>query len=269
MEPAGHMPQFLYDGREIMTSLCFHAERLHDDRVWTRVRRTASGLARHGHRATFFVYPWRAQAAGKDIAARVRLLAGLGHEIGQHTHFYSGRRIDKPFKRDDVSAENMTRCLRRDFEALKAMGARPAGFTAGGWIVNSTVLDTLMDLGFAYDCSFRLAGQGPSSRHSPGGRDRKLIDIRGPVSYMDGKGRSILCLPTTSSLGDRLKSKSSGEAGNSPPPPYRLVYMHDYDLLRFRIYSFVMILLVVLRIWKKADPLVSACAIAGQYGEFT
>ncbi|CEP68819.1 Polysaccharide deacetylase [Moorella glycerini] len=83
---------------------------------------------------TFFVYPFRAQVAGAEISERVQEIAAFGHEIAQHTHFYAGTKIDKPDKVNDLSKENIARCLQRDFETLCDMGFRPYGFTAGGWI---------------------------------------------------------------------------------------------------------------------------------------
>jgi hypothetical protein len=91
--------------------LVFHAEKLHDERVWRRVERVARWLAVQGRQAIFFVYPFCAQVAGQEITARVRTLAVLGHEIGQHTHFYAGTKIDKREKVNDPSAANMVQCL--------------------------------------------------------------------------------------------------------------------------------------------------------------
>ena len=39
------------------TTLAFHAEKLHQNRVWRQVEKAAHGLAQHGVCATFFVYP--------------------------------------------------------------------------------------------------------------------------------------------------------------------------------------------------------------------
>src|SRR2546428_8026036 len=100
------------------TILAIHAEKLHDERVWRRVKKMAIWMAQRNWRATFFVYPFRAQVAGREIADRVQTLATLGHEIGQHTHFYADTRIDKPNKMDDVSEENVLHCVQRDFETL-------------------------------------------------------------------------------------------------------------------------------------------------------
>jgi peptidoglycan/xylan/chitin deacetylase (PgdA/CDA1 family) len=110
-------------------------------------------MGEHGIKATFFVYPFRAQTAGKDITERVRTIAAMGHEIGQHTHFYAGTKIEGPEKVNDLSDENIVHCLTRDFDTLKQMGFPPRAFTAGAWLINSTVCNTLVRLGYDYDCS--------------------------------------------------------------------------------------------------------------------
>jgi len=51
--------------------LVFHAEKLHDERVWRRIERVAHWLAVQGRQTTFFVYPFRAQVAGQDITAEL------------------------------------------------------------------------------------------------------------------------------------------------------------------------------------------------------
>src|SRR6266536_696191 len=112
-------------------ALAFHAEKLHDDHIWRQVEKVAYWMAERGVKATFFVYPFRAQAARTDISERVRGIAALGHEIGQHTHFYAGTKIDKPEKVNDFSETNIVRCLYRDFETLQGIGFQPKGFVAG------------------------------------------------------------------------------------------------------------------------------------------
>ena len=101
----------------MMRALAFHTERLHDDRVWKRLLLILAIMSRLGSVATFFIYPFRAVVAGRDISDRVRALA-VDHkqEIGQHTHFYAGRSLEKPNKRNDLSHENIRNCIERDFE---------------------------------------------------------------------------------------------------------------------------------------------------------
>jgi hypothetical protein len=205
--------------------LVFHAEWLHADNIWRRVEWVASWLSLKGIRATFFVYPFRAQLAGKDIGNRVRALDVLGHEVGQHTHFYEGRRIEKPKKIIDLSELNIVHCLRRDFETLTQMGSLPKGFTSGSWAVDRRVLDVLADLRFDYDCSAQFP------------KPRELTEAnyhswrRSPYVHSNSRGQ-VLCLPTTCSLGEWFKWGRHVRTGGIIP--YQLVYLHDYDLRSFR-----------------------------------
>jgi peptidoglycan/xylan/chitin deacetylase (PgdA/CDA1 family) len=211
----------------IPVALAFHAEKLHDEHVWRRVERIARWTAQKDIKATFFVYPFRAQVVGKDITDRVRTLAALGHEIGQHTHFYAGTKVDKGEKVDDLSEANIAHCLYRDFETLQQMGVLPRGFTAGAWFVNPTVLDRLVELGFSYDCS----AQFPKRREltlSPYHRW-----LWSPQFHSNTRGQ-ILCLPTTCSLGEWFKGGRRLTTGGKVP--YQLIYLHDYDLLTLRNY---------------------------------
>jgi len=206
-------------------AIAFHAEKLHDDRVWKHMYRFASRLTKSDIIATFFIYPFRAQVAGIDITSRVQTVAALGHEIAQHTHFYAGTRIDSGEKVDDLSENNIVQCLSRDFTTLERIGVRPRGFSAGGWLVNRTVCDTLINLGFGYDCSAQFP------------KPKKLVNsannfwLRSPGYYSNSRGQ-ILCLPTTCSLGEWFKwgwrVRTEGRL------PYQLVYLHDYDLLSLR-----------------------------------
>jgi hypothetical protein len=216
-------------------TLAFHAEKLHDERVWHRVERVARWMAKKGMKATFFVYPFRAQVAGNDITGRVRALAALGHEIGQHTHFYAGTKIDKPDKFNDLSDANILQCLHRDFETLRKLDIRPRGFTAGAWLVNETVWDTLVKLGFAYDCSARFGGPNKVAS-KPYSCWRQA-----PQFYSNGGGR-ILCLPTTCSLGEWFKWGRNVQTEASKP--YQLIYLHDYDLLSKRVQFLTWLLLL-------------------------
>jgi len=179
-------------------------------------------MGEHGIRATFFVYPFRAQTAGKDITERVRTIAAMGHEIGQHTHFYAGTKIDGPEKINDLSDENIVHCLTRDFDTIKQMGFSPRAFTAGAWLINPTVYNTLVNLGFDYDCS----------AHYPKPKENlKLVELRSPRFYSNSRGR-VLCLPTTCSLGEWFKwGRNVTTEGKFP---YQLIYLHDYDLPVFR-----------------------------------
>jgi len=207
------------------TALAFHAEKLHDDSVWRWLERVARWMSVNNIIATFFVYPFRAEVANKDITERVQALAALGHEIGQHTHFYAGEKLEKPEKVDDLDETNIIHCLHRDFHMLRKAGFPPKGFTAGGWFVNATVLDTLVELGFVYDCSAQFP-KPRGSQNSPYNRW-----LRSPRVHSNAHGR-LICLPTTCSLGEWFKwgrtVTTEGELS------YQLIYLHDYDLLSLR-----------------------------------
>jgi peptidoglycan/xylan/chitin deacetylase (PgdA/CDA1 family) len=187
-------------------------------------------MARYEIKATFFVYPFRAQVVGKEITAQVKALGAMGHEIGQHTHFYESNKIDKPDKENDFSPENIAYCLRRDFETLRQMGVTPKGFTAGAWFVNETVWDTLIELGIDHDCSVRFPkSHGPPN--SPGFRWQKSASI-----YTNAKG-SLLIIPTTCSLADLFKRGRKVIIDDNMQ--YQLIYLHDYDLLSAEKYALI------------------------------
>ena len=203
------------------------------------VQRVARWMSCKRVKATFFVYPYRAQVAAQDISDRVRMLSDLGHEVGQHTHFYAGTKIDKPEKVNDLSDANIARCLHRDFETLQHIGHTPKGFTAGAWFVNETVLDTVTTLGFTYDCSARFPKPNKTTYSS------FQRWIQSPQAYVNSQGR-LLCLPTSCSLGEWYKwgrkTKVDGQV------PYQLVYLHDYDLLSLYKYLSLWCFLRIMRV---------------------
>jgi len=211
-------------------------------------------MSREGIKATFFVYPFRAQLAGRDVTDRVRVLTALGHEIGQHTHFYAGAKIDKAEKADDLSKANIVHCLSRDFEVLQQMGTPPTGFTAGAWLVNETVWDTLVELGFAYDCSARFPKSGKTTC------SLYHCWLRSPQPYANAQ-RHLLCLPTTCGLGEWFKWGRKVRVDGLVP--YQLTYLHDYDLLSVRNY----LLLWVFLIFARKQCFVSAGMLADRFRE--
>ena len=222
-----------------MITLTFHVEDLHDNASWQRLLPVAQWMARHGMMATFFVFPFRAQMAHKDIRDRVSTISSMGHEIGQHTHFYKGEKINKPDKANDFSKENVSLCLARDFEILRAMGFQPKCFTAGAWVINEIILGALIELGFSYDCSARFP--------KPIGKTESPYYkwITSPYTYTDKRG-NIICLPTTCSLGEWFKWGRRVRVDGQLP--YQLVYLHDYDLVSIKNY---LLLWVFLRLNRK------------------
>jgi hypothetical protein len=150
-----------------------------------------------------------------------------------------------------LSAENIVDCLHRDCSALVRMGSRPKGFTAGAWLVNGIVLETLVNLGFVYDCSARFPkfeGRGNLSHHSW---------LRSPELYTNPEGQ-LLCLPTTCSLGEWFKW--GRKVTTDSPVPYQLIYLHDYDLRSLRNHSLLWIFLAL----KKNANFISAQMLARQ-----
>ena len=212
-----------------MRALAFHTERLHDDRVWKRLLIILTIMRQLDSRATFFIYPFRAVVAGRDISDRVRALA-VDHkqEIGQHTHFYAGRSVNKPNKRNDLSPENIRNCIERDFEWLRRI-SKPKGFTSGGWIVTDAVYASLVNLGFDYDCSTRV----PTLRTGAETGPNLWLKEAGKRLIQD---RPLILVPTTQTLRNSLLGKWRVAIPLTAGNQYQLTYLHDYDLLRLRVF---------------------------------
>ena len=212
-----------------MRALAFHTERLHDDRVWKRLLLILAIMRQLGSRATFFIYPFRAVVAGRDISDRLRVLAAdHKQEIGQHTHFYAGRSVNKPDKRNDLSAENIRNCIERDFQWLCRI-SKPRGFTSGGWIVTEAVLGSLVNLGFDYDCSARVPALFEGQEAGPNlwleKAEKRII-----------QDRALVLVPTTHTLGSSLLGKGPLPISLNSGHQYQLLYLHDYDLLKLRVF---------------------------------
>ena len=201
-----------------------HAEKLHDDRVWHVVERFARVSATRGQKLTFFVHPFWSIVAGYDISKRIQRLACLGHEIGQHTHYYDVATARTPGRKaGDLSPENVLRRLEEDHTQLLRSGIRPKGFVSGAWVVPDALHPWLASRGFAYDCTYRTyAMQSRNGPAMPGG-------TTGPF-LLDG---GVLELPTTASL----RAAAVGLVRARPPVAhigdleYELVYLHDDDLV--------------------------------------
>lgn len=210
-----------------LTSVCFHAEMLHDDRVWRLVERALDAMDARGWRVTFLVYPLRGVAAGRDARERVKELAERGHEVGQHTHFYLGGEVERTRKRTDLSDRNVRACILRDYEWLRECGVEPVGFCAGNFMTTETVFETLAELGFLYDSSSRLPWE------------RRGYEL--PQTFADSArvrdfgGRRLVLLPNTEYLtlaqvlhpARRRRSAALPNGGGR----YQLIMNHDYDLL--------------------------------------
>lgn len=209
--------------------LAFHTERLHNDRVWKRLLILLALMRFRGSKATFFIYPFRAVVAERDISDRVRALA-VDHkqEIAQHTHFYAGRVLENPNKCNDLSPENIQKCIERDFKWLCRI-SQPRGFTAGGWIVTEAVLGSLVNLGFDYDCSARLPALRKEQEAGPNlwleKAEKRLI-----------QDRSLILFPTTHTVRNSLFGTRRLTTPLNTSDQYQLVYLHDYDLLKAPVF---------------------------------
>jgi hypothetical protein len=215
-----------------LQALCLHTERLHDDRVWSRVQAALDELDERKVKITFLVYPLRSVAAGRDVKARVREIAGRGHEIGQHTHFYVGQVTERPHKRSDLSDKNVRECISRDCDWLRNCGLDPQGFCAGNFMMTETAFKTLAELGFVYDCSARL----PWERRN----------FEAPHTWLEAAcvrdfgGRPLVLLPNTEYLtvsqvlDPRRRNRRASLVNGSSK--YQLIMNHDYDLLDWKVW---------------------------------
>src|SRR5687768_1774765 len=109
----------------MLYTICFHTEKLYDNQIWRRLQHALDLLDKYEMKVTFLIYPFRSIMVGKDISNRVKELANRGHEVGQHTHFYIGNVTDRPYKRNDLSDNNIRACITRDYQWLQACGIKP------------------------------------------------------------------------------------------------------------------------------------------------
>jgi len=166
---------------------------------------------------------------GVDLTARLAELAGRGHEIGMHTHFYEltglPGRTTGFVKRSLLTPANVHRCLDEDRDSLLAAGQHPVGFVAGAWVSRDSVFEWLGEHGFRYDCTHRTF---PLRRPNP---DTRAGDNHDSASWIG----SVLEVPTTTPL-STLAQRLAPLVPRSPMAPvdYIMVYLHDYDLLDAR-----------------------------------
>ena len=214
-----------------LRTICLHAERLHDERVWRRTLEALEELDRRALKITFLVYPMRSVAAGKDVRGRVREIAARGHEVGQHTHFYAGAATERPHKRTDLSDRNVRECIERDRAWLNECGVEPEGFCGGNFMMTEAAFETLAELGFTYDCSARMTWERDNYEAPHPWSDRA------EVRRFDE--RALVLLPNTEylTLPQLLDPRRRGRVtpltnGTS----YQLVMNHDYDLLNWKVW---------------------------------
>jgi len=103
-------------------------------------------FARQGIRATFFVVgeDLVVDAEGRALLAQ---LARDGHELASHT-------FSHPYDLVRLSAQRIVEEIDRAHAVIaETAGAAPVGFRAPGYEITETVLQTLVDRGYAYDSS--------------------------------------------------------------------------------------------------------------------
>ncbi|MEW6106962.1 MAG: hypothetical protein AB1563_11475 [Bacillota bacterium] len=205
-----------------LACLSIHTEKLHQDAVWQVVQQLAATCANDGAKLTFFVHPFWPEKARIDISERVHQLASLGHEIGQHTHFYDACTGVVPgHKTTDISPDNALHRLEEDYTWLERVGIRPAGFVSGGWAWPELLVPWLTDHGFAYDCTARSYQPDQAYPFDPS-----------PTMFAGG----LVEIPTTAPLRHValrvLRKRPPGLSVGGLR--YELVYCHDDDLLEWR-----------------------------------
>ena len=242
----------------VFHAICFHTERLHDDKVWQRLQIALKVLEKSQVKVTFLIYPFSSIVAGKDITERVKELAEREHEIGQHTHFYIGMITDRPHKRPDLSDNNVRACITRDYEWLKACGIKPKGFCAGAWLMTETILETLAELGLVYDCSARL----------PHFRRNDWRDFEMPHLWLESsqirtfREHPLVLLPTTHHLTifTYLFPERRGQrALITNERSYQLIHTHDYDLLQWKVWQGLLLGLKMTQETKTVQQLAEFC----------
>ncbi|MGP6156830.1 MAG: polysaccharide deacetylase family protein [Vulcanimicrobiaceae bacterium] len=135
-----------------------------DDPAWRRhpnylpvvVPRFLEVLAEHGASITVFVVGF--DAAQQENASLLKGIATAGHEIGNHSYHH------EPWLHT-YDAAAIEREIAESTEAIcAATGVRPRGFRGPGFSLSSATLETLVQHGYAYDCSTLPTFIGPLAR---------------------------------------------------------------------------------------------------------
>jgi len=94
---------------------------------------------------TFFVIGSTLEREGNG--AKLRALAGKGHELGNHTfgHRYDLTRLDGAAMKEEIDKGQQA--------ILQATGTKPTGFRAPGYTMTDELFGLLENAGFAYDSS--------------------------------------------------------------------------------------------------------------------
>lgn len=120
------------------------------------VPRLLETFDRHGLKATVFVVGQDAALAQNRPA--LQAIAKAGHEIGNHSFHH------EPWL-NRQSPQAIAEELARAHQAIaEATGQAPTGFRGPGFSLSSSILETLLDLGYRYDASTFPTFIGPLAR---------------------------------------------------------------------------------------------------------
>lgn len=193
-----------------------HTERLHDDKVWKRIKTIVDFYYLKRIKITWFSFNPTVEIYKKSgfdenkWKDRLNYLKNHGQLIEQHTHFY-----DKEKRGSNTSLEYIKSRIEEDKQWLESAGHKISGFVGGTWFINKDILNLLNSLGYVYDCTSRTF---PLSylQNRP---NQLLIDSPQKIN-------SIICIPTTTSLKNYFLKfwKNKDKNGNC------VIYFHDYEM---------------------------------------
>lgn len=136
----------------------------HGDRGWDTypsyldvlIPRLMDFLHTRDLRLTFFI-------VGKDASLEknheaLAMLTASGHEVGNHSYRH------EPWLHRYSEAEVRDEIQQAQDVIERVTGTRPTGFRGPGFSLTSVVLETLKDLGYAFDCSTFPTFIGPVAR---------------------------------------------------------------------------------------------------------
>jgi hypothetical protein len=209
-----------------------HVEKIYDNSVWSKLRSLMVYYANKSIFCTLFVYPPFHSRHTKSNSfcehsldlfnKRITYLEDLGHDIQLHSHFYKENE-----KSIELSRLNIDRVLSQELYYLRNLGFQINGFVSGGWKVDELTLDILQSNGIEFDCSRFLKGN-PFFWNVP-------INVDDVKNMHNG----IIEIPTTDSVRSFLTFKNSESDYRRG---YRMLYFHDYDLLKIRTFVLLMLL---------------------------
>lgn len=222
--------------------LTFHAERLHDDRVWESVRDIVEFLDSKDIPATWFsiapvhsVYLSR-QFSPDKWSQRLKELSSRNQLIEQHTHFY--KETKGPY---DLSWANLEKRLLEDRHWLESQGFKVNGFVAGGWAINKELLKLLVINDYLYDCTIATFKSNYIN----------VMAAPYPVKFPLWS-KFLIEIPTSHYLSLKEAFSIISPFGRDQfvqldESEFCVVYLHDWDLTKLRNRSTLKIILNNLR----------------------